>query len=195
MGSDITGGAYGPGVRPYASTDAGNWMRQNVPKPFRAQPGQAAAPGIRPRHQSPFPAQPPKTAATPSAAMGQPDQAPANPVDINPGNILGRLSAESRYNANSSSGTTNRAVQDLQAGALAQNRANVNLGLEAQNAQLNMQQQANRSAAYQQALSNQARINSDLSQREISQIGLSTQLQEAMIRNQLNLITALLQEA
>lgn len=102
----------------------------------------------------------------------------------NTGSIVGQMKKDSTFNANAGSASGNRAVQDLQKSNQFNDAAQIQRGLEAQNAQQNMEMQAARSQLTQQGMSNQAQIYGDLTNRTNDQIGLAAKLQEAYIRNQ-----------
>jgi hypothetical protein len=103
---------------------------------------------------------------------------------VNTGNIVGQMKKDSTFTPNAGSASGNRAAQDLQKSNQFNDAAQIQRGLEAQNAQQNMEMQAARSQLMQQGMANQAQIYGDLTNRTNDQIGLAAKLQEAYIRNQ-----------
>lgn len=147
-----------------------------------------------------------KTAAHNAQAMKQPGYFPsvkrpggggalsyqtgfnANDQAVNEGNILGRLKAEGGGKASQFSG-----VNDLRSAQQSNDAAQLRRGVQQQNAQQHMDDQAARSELVQTATSNMAKMYGDMAQRSVDQMGLATQLQEAMIRNRGALFDALTQ--
>lgn len=86
----------------------------------------------------------------------------------------------------------NRGVQDLQNSMLYNSQAQMQRGLEQQNSQKSMEDQAMRSDLLQTGLANQAKIYGDITSRSVDQIGLAAKLQEAMTRSKFALSQALL---
>lgn len=112
----------------------------------------------------------------------------ANSQAVNEGHILGRLGAEGGGPASQFSG-----VNDLRKSQQMNDAAQLRRGIQQENAQQNMNDQAARSEIMQTATSNMAKMYGDMTQRNIDQMGLATQLQEAIIRNRNALMTALTQ--
>lgn len=160
--------------------------------------------------QQPSQRLPPRDADKPpqGSPWGQPGQSPwAQPPSrdfdyqtafnaqgqaVNSGNIMGRLNAESRYSPNAGSASGNRAASDLQKSMLMENAAQGQRGIEQANAQQNAQEQAARSEAMQSAMSNQARMYSDATNRANDQLSLATQIQQAMMESRNRFRTALM---
>lgn len=160
--------------------------------------------------QQPSQRLPPRDADKPpqGSPWGQPGQSPwAQPPSrdfdyqtafnaagqaVNSGNIMGRLNAESRYSPNAGSASGNRAASDLQKSMLMENAAQGQRGIEQANAQQNAQEQAARSEAMQSAMSNQARMYSDATNRANDQLSLAAQIQQAMMESRNRFRTALM---
>lgn len=112
----------------------------------------------------------------------------ANAQALNEGHILGRLGAEGGGPTSQFSG-----VNDLRKSQQMNDQAQLRRGIQQENAQQHMNDQAARSEIMQTAASNMAKMYGDMTQRNISQMGLANQLQEAMIRNRNALAKALTQ--
>lgn len=113
----------------------------------------------------------------------------ANSQAINEGNIMGRLAKEGAGPQSRFSG-----VNDLRRSQQANDAAQTRRGIQQENSQQFMNNQAARSEVLQTAVSNMAKMYADMGQRNIDQMSLATQLQQAMIRNRSNLMTALTQQ-
>lgn len=141
-------------------------------------------------------------------AQAKPSQLPARPASgvnyqsgynadsqaVNSGSIKQNFLKDSLLAPKVKSKDGQRAVEDVQRGMQAQAVAQMDRGLQSQNAQQAMADQANRSELMQQGLTNQAQIYQDMNQRSIDQIGLAGRLNEAMIRNKFALLEQGLQK-
>lgn len=107
----------------------------------------------------------------------------ANHQAVNAGQIKADYARNAQYQGQMATPDAQRGVQDLQNQMTTNTQGQMGRQLEAQNAQKFMQDQATRAELTQQGLANQAKIHSDLTQRSVSQMGLSAKLQEAQIRN------------
>jgi hypothetical protein len=116
----------------------------------------------------------------------------ANGQAVNAGNILAGLTQDSQVKANTGTATGNRAVQDFAKGSLYQNQANMQRGLDTQNAKTNTaraQQGEQMAQAWSQAqmarygqLSKQRSQQTSLAQKLLEdQIGLQSQWQNSLI--------------
>jgi hypothetical protein len=103
----------------------------------------------------------------------------------NAGSIMGRLDREGGLTSANLDGDGGRAMSDLAKSQSMANASTVGRGLEQQNAEHHMKDQAAQSELLQAALSNQTKQYSDLAQRQVSQIGLASQLQNALIKHSL----------
>lgn len=110
----------------------------------------------------------------------------ANSQAINEGNVMGRLAKEGAGPQSRFSG-----VNDLRRSQQANDAAQIRRGVQQENSQQFMNNQAARSEVLQTAVSNMAKMYSDMGQRNIDQMSLAAQLQQAMIRNRSNLMNAL----
>jgi len=133
---------------------------------------------------------PPKTGPLPS--IGYQTGFDANRQAVNVGNVQSQFAKDSQFQPLFTSEDGSQGVQDLQRSQQYNAQAQLQRGLESENAQKNMQDQAIRSELLQTGLSNQAKIYGDISQRAVDQVGLAAKLQEAMIRSQFAIKQALL---
>lgn len=158
------------------------------PKPLARAPGQSAPPAQSPGQQpapQPSPQQPNPLAYYQSGFN-------ADRQAINQGNVVGRMQAESQFAPQGLSGDGARAVEDQRRAQLANDTAQMRRGMELQNSQQHMKDQVARSELMQQGLANQAKIYGDIVGREVSQIGLASQLQQAMLRSRNAFMNSLL---
>lgn len=133
---------------------------------------------------------PPKTQAAP--AIGYQSGFNAGGQAVNAGAVQGQFAKDSQWKPQNVSADGSRGVQDFQKSQQFNAQAQLQRGLESENAQKQMQDQAVRSELMQTGLSNQAKIYGDITQRAVDQVSLAAQLQEAMIRSQFALKQALL---
>lgn len=133
---------------------------------------------------------PPKTQALPS--IGYQSGFNANGQAVNTGQVQGQFAADAQWAPSQAGFDGSRATQDLQKSQQYNAQAQLQRGLESENAQKHMQDQAVRSELMQTGLANQAKIYGDITQRAVDQVSLAAQLQEAMIRSQFALKQALL---
>ena len=129
------------------------------------------------------PVSPIKAAPTQAAPLNYQSNYTANHQAVNSGQLKAQYAQQSQYSQPINSVDGSRGIQDLQNGMTANAQAQMGRQLEGQNAQKFMKDQMTRSELMQQGMANQAKISGDLSQRAISQMGLSAKLQEAQIRN------------
>lgn len=132
----------------------------------------------------------PQTQAAP--AIGYQSGFNASGQAVNSGQVQAQFGQDSQYRPQQLSADGARATQDLQKSQQYNAQAQLQRGLESQNAQKNMQDQAVRSELMQTGLANQAKMYGDISQRAVDQVGLAAKLQEAMIRSQFAIKQALL---
>ena len=111
---------------------------------------------------------------------------------VNAGQAQAQFGKDSQYRPQQASAGGLRGAQDLQKSQQYNAQAQMQRGLESQNAQKNMQDQAMRSELMQTGLANQAKIYADVTQQAVDQVGLAAKLQEAMIRNKFAIRQALL---
>ena len=132
---------------------------------------------------------PPFTAKPPGAPKSNVN---TNGQAVNTGSLLSGLTADSQVKANTGTATGDRAVQDFAKGQLYQNQANMQRGLDTQNAKTNtdrMQQGEQMGQAWSQAqmarygqLSKQRSQQTSLAQKLLEdQIGLQSQWQTSTI--------------
>lgn len=183
-----------------------SWNQQAVQRGREAQARlQAQGDAIRRKGGGGTAATPPASRPTPSTAApiySQPAQSPlthyntnfnAEDQAVNSGSITQRMRDESRFAPPGVSGDGARAIQDQQRAQVANDVAQTRRGLEAQNAQQSMKDQLARSELIQSGLANQAKIYGDLAQRNVSQIGLASQLQQALINSRNAFMNALME--
>ena len=143
----------------------------------------------------------PKIPGAPSAPARQPQSVGGvktgfNPNDqaINVGSVMDRFGKEGQLNSATVDGDGGRAASDFRRSQQMADGAQLRRGIEQENSQQNMQEQAMRSELMQMAMSNQAKIYGDMAQRSVSQIGLASQLQAALMRHRNALIQSLMQK-
>lgn len=119
-----------------------------------------------------------------------------NPDDqaINAGSVMDRLGREGGLLPQSLLGDGARAAGDFRKSQQMNDRAQLQRGIAQENAQQNMQEQGMRSELLQMGLSNQAKIYGDMAQRAVSQVGLASQLQQALIQHRASLMQALMKQ-
>ena len=132
----------------------------------------------------------PQTQAAP--AIGYQSGFQAGGQAVNAGQAQAQFGKDSQYRPQQASAGGLRGAQDLQKSQQYNAQAQMQRGLESQNAQKNMQDQAMRSELMQTGLANQAKIYADVTQQAVDQVGLAAKLQEAMIRNKFAIRQALL---
>ena len=111
---------------------------------------------------------------------------------VNAGQVQAQFGRDSQYRPQQASAGGLRGAQDLQKSQQYNAQAQMQRGLESQNAQKNMQDQAVRSELMQTGLSNQAKVYGDITQRSVDQVSLAARLQEAQIKAQFAIRQALL---
>lgn len=114
------------------------------------------------------------------------------PQAVNSGQIQSGFAKDSQYRPQQQAQSGQRGVQDLQKSMQYNAQAQMQRGLEAQNAQQNMNEQAMRSELLQQGAANQAKIYGDINQRAVDQMGLAAKLKEAEIRSKFLIMQSLL---
>lgn len=107
----------------------------------------------------------------------------ANRQAVNTGQNKANYLRESLMAPAVSSKDGQRAVNDMYKGMQGNTVAQMNRQNAAMNAQQSANDMATRSQLTQQGLANQAQIYQDMNKRAIDQIGLASQLNEAMIRS------------
>lgn len=112
---------------------------------------------------------------------------------INSGNVMERHGKESGLGQWQGSADGMRGANDYQAGEQAASAANIQRGVDTQNAQQHMKEQGVKADLTQTAMANQARIYGDMAQRETSQVRLAQGLQEAIMRHRNALLQTLTQ--
>jgi len=130
----------------------------------------------------------PKTAS----AIGYQTGFNAGGQAVNAGQTQAQFAKDSQFRPQQGSAGGQQAAQDFQKSQQFNAQAQMQRGLESQNAQKNMQDQAMRSELMQTGLANQAKIYGDINQQAIDQMGLAAKLQEARIRAQFAIRQALL---
>lgn len=201
---DISGGVFGPGVRPYTQKDADDWMRRNVPAPMRSNgpPPDRRMDVIRSgmRRTQIMKEEQAKRDKAAAANNAPSPGGPKTPTVSRPslgGQNFGQLpqqamptgSYQSGINVGGGIGRGGVLAGLLDTGhqrnpnvsaftrATARNDASqIGRGIDAQNQQLFMDQQGKRAESTTQGLSNLAQIYGDYGERGIQQIGLAGQI-------------------
>lgn len=116
------------------------------------------------------------------------------PQAVNTGQVQAQFGRDaSAFHPQQQSQDGQRAVKDAQKSLQYNSQAQMQRGLEAQNAEKNMQDQYARSELTQQGTANQAKIYADINSRAVDQMGLAAKLKEAEIRTKFLIMQALLQ--
>jgi len=111
---------------------------------------------------------------------------------VNTGQVQAQFGRDaSAYQPQQQSQDGQRAVQDAQRSMQYNSQAQMQRGLDAQNAEKQMQDQYARSELFQQGTANQAKIYSDINSRAVDQMSLAAKIKEAEIRNKYLLMQAL----
>lgn len=116
------------------------------------------------------------------------------PQAINAGSVGERHEKETGLLRPGLTGDGGRAAADFQKSQQMSDGAQLRRGMAKDNADQNMKEKAMRSELLQAAASNQAKIYGDMARREVSQIGLASQLQQAIMRHRNALMQALTQQ-
>jgi hypothetical protein len=187
-----------------AANDFSGWQQQQAINSWNKGTIANAAgrqPRVRPQAPPKPAGQPAAPAPTPPSGSSQPGPSPmasyttgfkAEDQAINTGNVVGRMQAESQFKPQGVTGDGARAIEDHRRSQLANDTAQMRRGMQLQNSQQYMKDQIARSEIMQQGLANQSKIYNDLVQRDVSQIGLASQLQAAMLRSRMALAQALM---
>jgi len=108
----------------------------------------------------------------------------ANSQAVNTGSNMERFAKENNLGNMQLSGDGRRAAGDFEKAQQFSNASQLKRGMEAGNSQQSAADMMSRSQLLQTAMANQARIYSDMGQRQSSQIGLASNLQNSLLRHQ-----------
>lgn len=171
----------------FGKMPAGGWGAWN------ASQGQKAAPAAPKPAGSPAKKPSGILGASPAAPQQHAPQFNSSGQSINIGHALTRHGKEGRMAAGPApTGDGGRAASDFQKSQQMSESAQLKRGLEAENAQQNMQEQAMHAELVKMAMSAQAQKTSQMAQRQSSQIGLASQLQQALMSHRNALMQALM---